>query len=304
MIILTILKIIGIVLACIVGLVLLLILLVLLVPLRYRFSGEGMNADIQAEGKATWLFGLLTASIQYAEKKLLYRVKIAGISLKKGDLLNPEKTIPVETDMDSQILKTQEDTKAEKAVEYNTAEQTTEAVSVRTEEIIGAAVPEEPNKTETETEENKKTEKEKEDLSDRIERFFEKLSEKYERLINKLEQTEAVLTSKVTARAVKKVKEQLFHILNHIKPKKIAGNINFGLEDPANTAIIYGTIDILAIAMSEGKLIITPEFYQKGISLDMVMQGRILIGYLLVCALRVFFNKDVRRVVRVVRRMI
>lgn len=284
MIILSILKIIGIVLACIVGLVLLLVLLVLLVPIRYRFSGDGMNADIQADGKASWLFGLLTASIRFAEKKLLYRVSVAGISLKKGDLLNPEKSVPEETDMETQILKPQKDKEEEKK----------------------AAALEVQNKPEPEakTEIEKEKEKEKEDLSDRIEHFFERLSEKYEGLIKKLEQTEAVLTSKVTGRAVKKVKEQLFHILNHIKPKKIAGNINFGLEDPANTAIIYGTIDNLAIAMSEGKLIITPEFYQKGISLDMVMQGRILIGYLLVCALRVFFNKDVRRVVRVVRRMI
>ncbi|MBR6357498.1 MAG: hypothetical protein IKR99_04975 [Lachnospiraceae bacterium] len=284
MIILSILKIIGIVLACIVGLVLLLVLLVLLVPIRYRFSGDGMNADIQADGKASWLFGLLTASIRFAEKKLLYRVSVAGISLKKGDLLNPEKSVPEETDMEPQILKPQKDKKEEKE----------------------AAALEVQNKPEPEakTEIEKEKEKEKEDLSDKIEHFFERLSEKYEGLIKKLEQTEAVLTSKVTGRAVKKVKEQLFHILNHIKPKKIAGNIKFGLEDPANTAIIYGTIDILAIAMSEGKLIITPEFYQKGISLDMVMQGRILIGYLLVCALRVFFNKDVRRVVRVVRRMI
>lgn len=286
MIILSILKIIGIVLACIVGLVLLLVLLVLLVPIRYRFSGDGMNADIQADGKASWLFGLLSASIRFAEKKLLYRVSVAGISLKKGDLLNPEKSVPEETDMEPQILKPQKDKEEEKK----------------------AAALEVQNKPEpeakTEIEKEKEKEKEKEDLSDRIEHFFERLSEKYEGLIKKLEQTEAVLTSKVTGRAVKKVKEQLFHILNHIKPKKIAGNINFGLEDPANTAIIYGTIDILAIAMSEGKLIITPEFYQKGISLDMVMQGRILIGYLLVCALRVFFNKDVRRVVRVVRRMI
>lgn len=286
MIILSILKIIGIVLACIVGLVLLLVLLVLLVPIRYRFSGDGMNADIQADGKASWLFGLLSASIRFAEKKLLYRVSVAGISLKKGDLLNPEKSVPEETDLEPQILKPQKDKEEEKK----------------------AAALEVQNKPEpeakTEIEKEKEKEKEKEDLSDRIEHFFERLSEKYEGLIKKLEQTEAVLTSKVTGRAVKKVKEQLFHILNHIKPKKIAGNINFGLEDPANTAIIYGTIDILAIAMSEGKLIITPEFYQKGISLDMVMQGRILIGYLLVCALRVFFNKDVRRVVRVVRRMI
>ena len=282
MIILSILKIIGIVLACIVGLVLLLVLLVLLVPIRYRFSGDGMNADIQADGKASWLFGLLSASIRFAEKKLLYRVSVAGISLKKGDLLNPEKSVPEETDLEPQILKPQKDKKEEKE----------------------AAALEVQNKPEPEAKTEIEKEKEKEDLSDRIEHFFERLSEKYEGLIKKLEQTEAVLTSKVTGRAVKKVKEQLFHILNHIKPKKIAGNINFGLEDPANTAIIYGTIDNLAIAMSEGKLIITPEFYQKGISLDMVMQGRILIGYLLVCALRVFFNKDVRRVVRVVRRMI
>ena len=286
MIILSILKIIGIVLACIVGLVLLLVLLVLLVPIRYRFSGDGMNADIQADGKASWLFGLLSASIRFAEKKLLYRVSVAGISLKKGDLLNPEKSVPEETDMEPQILKPQKDKKEEK-----------EAAAL---EVQNKPEPE----AKTEIEKEKEKEKEKEDLSDKIEHFFERLSEKYEGLIKKLEQTEAVLTSKVTGRAVKKVKEQLFHILNHIKPKKIAGNINFGLEDPANTAIIYGTIDNLAIAMSEGKLIITPEFYQKGISLDMVMQGRILIGYLLVCALRVFFNKDVRRVVRVVRRMI
>ena len=288
MIILSILKIIGIVLACIVGLVLLLVLLVLLVPIRYRFSGDGMNADIQADGKASWLFGLLSASIRFAEKKLLYRVSVAGISLKKGDLLNPEKSVPEETDMEPQILKPQKDKEEEKKAA---------ALEVQNK-------PEPEVKTEIEKVKEKEKEKEKEDLSDRIEHFFERLSEKYEGLIEKLEQTEAVLTSKVTGRAVKKVKEQLFHILNHIKPKKIAGNINFGLEDPANTAIIYGTIDILAIAMSEGKLIITPEFYQKGISLDMVMQGRILIGYLLVCALRVFFNKDVRRVVRVVRRMI
>ena len=290
MIILSILKIIGIVLACIVGLVLLLVLLVLLVPIRYRFSGDGMNADIQAEGKASWLFGLLSASIRFAEKKLLYRVSVAGISLKKGDLLNPEKSVPEETDLEPQILKPQKDKKEEK-----------EAAAL---EVQNKPEPEAKTEIEKEKEKEKEKEEEKEDLSDRIEHFFERLSEKYEGLIKKLEQTEAVLTSKVTGRAVKKVKEQLFHILNHIKPKKIAGNINFGLEDPANTAIIYGTIDILAIAMSEGKLIITPEFYQKGISLDMVMQGRILIGYLLVCALRVFFNKDVRRVVRVVRRMI
>lgn len=287
MILLSILKIIGIVLACIAGLILLLVFLILLVPLRYRFWGEGMNADIQADGSASWLFGLLSASLHYAENTLVYRVRIAGISLKKGDLLHPEKSLSEGKDAEPEITKPLENIKAEKDSEKNTVEQTTVADDLEVPKRI-----DEPE-----------LEKEKEDLSDRIEHFFERLSNKYDSLMKKLEQTENVLTSKVTGRAVKKVKEQLFHILNHIKPKKIAGNLNFGLEDPANTAIIYGTINILATAMSEGKLIITPEFYQKGISLELMIRGRILIGYLLVCALRVFFNKDVRRVVRVVRRM-
>ena len=100
------------------------------------------------------------------------------------------------------------------------------------------------------------------------------------------------------------MKEELFNILNHIKPKKIAGNLNFGLEDPSNTAIIYGTIDILAQAISAGKLIITPEFYQPGISLDMSIHGRIFLGYIVLCALRIVLNKDVRRVIRVIRRVV
>ena len=293
MIILSILKIIGIVLACIVGLILLLVLLILLVPIRYRFSGEGMNADIEAEGKASWLFGLITASIGYAQKKLPFRVSAFGIPVKKGDLLNQKEDHTPEPPLEY----TQEHPQ-EYSPEHPEKKQAEELLPKTEPEVTQDKTQIKDNKVE------KKEEAKKEDLSDRIERFFDNLSEKYNALINKKDQVEAILTSKVTGRAIKKVKEQLFHILNHIKPKKIAGNLNFGLEDPANTAIIYGTIDVLAIAMSEGKLIITPEFYQKGISLDMVMQGRILIGYLLVCALRVILNKDVRRVVRVIRRMI
>ena len=51
MIVLQILKILGFVLAGIVGLVLLLVLLVLFVPIRYKISGAGENADIEGDAK-------------------------------------------------------------------------------------------------------------------------------------------------------------------------------------------------------------------------------------------------------------
>ena len=287
MIVLEILKIIGIVLGCIVGLVLLILLLVLFAPVSYRLKGDGVNADIKAEARATWLLGLLSASIQYADKKLPYGVKIAGIFLRKGDLLamekKPEKEEPEKTEPEKK-----EPEKEEPALIAAKKNPEQETDKMQNPEVTAVA----------------EEKKEKEDLSDRIEHFFEKVAEKNNSWTAKIEEAEKILTSKVTARAWKKVKEELFNILNHIKPKKIEGNLNFGLEDPANTAIIYGTIDYLAIAMSEGKLIITPEFYQTGIALDMIIHGRIFLGYIVLCALRVLFHKDVRRVFRVIRRVL
>ena len=291
MIILSILKIIGIVLACIVGLVLFIVILVLLAPVRYRLSGAGENTDIRAQGKVTWLLGLLTAAAEYEELDVAYRVSVLGFNLKKGSLKEHPEPKEKEESASSPEPQSQEETKP---TEEQTKPEPPKEQELQIEMIdISDAVTKPAPGT-----------KEKEDLSDKIDRFCEKISAKYEKFRLKLEQAETILTSEVTKRAVKTVKEQLFHILDHIKPKKMEGFLNFGLEDPANTAIIYGTIDILAESVSRGKLIITPEFYQKGISMDLMISGRIFLGYLAVCALRVFFNRDVRKLVRVIRRVV
>ena len=283
MILLTILKIIGIVLACIVGLILLVVLLVLFVPVRYRLSGEGENAAITAQGKVSWFLGLVKAIADYRELDVSFLVAVFGIAIKKGHL----KDLIGSKEAD------------EKPVEEKKTEKTTEPKPEPEQELeiemidISDAVTKPAPGTKGE-----------EDFSDKVDHFCEKLSAKYERLQLKLEQAEAILSSQTTKRAVKTVKEQLFHLLDHITPKKIEGKLNFGLEDPANTAIIYGTIDILAESMSQGKLIITPEFYQKGIALDLKISGRIFLGYIALCALKVFFNRDMRKVVKVVRRVV
>ena len=76
------------------------------------------------------------------------------------------------------------------------------------------------------------------------------------------------------------------------------------MEDPANTAIIYGTVDIFAEYLSKGRLILIPDFTQKVIDMNVNMYGRIFAGYVILCGLRVFFNQDVKRVVKVLRRII
>ena len=286
MIILDILKIIGIVLACIVGLILLLVLLVLFIPVTYRLSGDGEGAEINAEGKGAWLFHALTASLSWMDKSLSFKIRLFGIPIKKGSLY-PQESNPAE------------ERKDEKREEKEVIEKETAAPEPVIKEAVIKDLPEEKHDAPEQTDVVKK---EKEPFTDRIEHFIERIEAKLQAFQEKMEQAERIVTSPVTQRALKKVKEQLFAILNHIKPKKIAGNLNFGLEDPANTAIIYGTIDCIAEGMSGGKLILTPEFYQEGISLDMVISGRLFIGYIALCALKVIFNKDVKKVVRVIRR--
>ncbi|MBO4835364.1 MAG: hypothetical protein J5483_04555, partial [Lachnospiraceae bacterium] len=233
MIILSILKIIGIVLACIVGLVLFILLLVLFAPVRYRLYGAGENTDMKANGKVTWLMGLLTAEAAYQDLDVSYRVSVLWINLKKGSLKDhselkekEESPAPPASEKPEDIKPAEEQPRPEPPKEQDLMIEMIDISDAVTKPAPGA--------------------KEKEDFSDKVDQFCEKMSAKYEKLRLKLEQAETILTSEVTKRAVKTVKEQLFHILDHIKPKKIEGFLNFGLEDPANTAIIYGTIDILA----------------------------------------------------------
>ena len=301
MMILNILKIIGIVLACIVGLILLLVLLVLFIPVTYRLSGAGEGPDINAEGKGAWLFHALTASLSWMEKSLSYKIRLFGIPLKKGNLFPQDAEISTEQKEEKSDHK--ETVVKETVVNEAAVKETVVKESAESQTVISEAVKKDlPPEKEEAIEQTDVVKKEKEPITDRIEHFIERIEAKLQAFQEKMDQAERIVTSPVTQRALKKIKEQLFAILNHIKPKKIAGNLNFGLEDPANTAIIYGTIDCIAEGMSGGKLILTPEFYQKGISLDMVISGRFFIGYIALCALKVIFNKDVKKVVRVIRR--
>ena len=81
-ILLFILKIIGILLLSILGLILLILALVLLVPVRYR-AGLRMRtiADYSADGKVSWLFGLICLTGGYDGEQVKLDIRIFGHSL-------------------------------------------------------------------------------------------------------------------------------------------------------------------------------------------------------------------------------
>ena len=151
----------------------------------------------------------------------------------------------------------------------------------------------------------KDAEKAKRKEENKTKSFREKVSERIHRVkefYEKIQTAKKIWEAKATGRALKHLKVEIFNLLNHLKPKKIIGSIEFGLEDPANTALLYGNIAPVAEAFSKGKLVMTPEFYNQGIRIDLLIKGRIFIGYMLLLFSRLYFDRDIHRVVKVIRR--
>lgn len=331
MIVLEILKIIGIVLACIVGLVILLVLAVLLIPIGYQITAKGENADLEASGSVQWMAGFVKAVVEYKEKKVSYRVSIAFIKLLKGVIGEDETEVlrqalqeePAVSDLkeytkvskelekaeekkekseaSKELKKTEKEAEKEAKKEEKQAEKDAKKAEKEAEKEAKKAEQEALKEAEKEMTLKERVDVRVQKVKDLIERL-KAVSEKVNAFNERLQEGKRLLESKITQRALKHVKVELLHILNHIKPRKIAGTLGFGVEDPATTAILYGNAAWLAEVISKGKLLLIPQFYKSGIQADLIIKGRIFLGYMVLCGIRLLLDRDLHRVVKAVRR--
>ena len=86
-VILTILKILGIILLVLLGLLLVIVFSVLFVPVRYRLEVEKSSSgwsEANGKVKVSWLLHLIHLRIQYQEKELDWECYLFGVPLKKA----------------------------------------------------------------------------------------------------------------------------------------------------------------------------------------------------------------------------
>lgn len=81
-IIVTILKFAGIIVGILVLLVLALLLLLLFVPIKYEFFGKNKD-EMVLNGKAYWLFHIVSYGIEYKNKELKQVLRIFGVPIWK-----------------------------------------------------------------------------------------------------------------------------------------------------------------------------------------------------------------------------
>lgn len=302
-----ILKIIGIILAVILGLILLVICIVLFVPICYKadLHGSGNARELTVHAKVSWLFGLIKAVFALENGKTDLSVRIAWKKFGDSDPVEDKAEDRVEEKPKPEkkaVMQEKQVIQGEEKQDDTTNRITDKAVEDQTEK---AEKSEKFAKTRPESTEKKQRKKkdrnEDSDSASKIEQITEKIKCTYHKFCDKINEiTEKkdkitdFLTDETHKNAFLKLKNEAFHLLKKLKPKKIQGEITFGFEDPSLTGRLLAWISMIYPWIGE-HTDITPDFEHRTLSGDLSIRGRLYVITPVVTAIRLILSKAVRR---------
>ena len=302
-----ILKIIGIILAVILGLILLVICIVLFVPICYKadLHGSGNARELTVHAKVSWLFGLIKAVFALENGKTDLSVRIAWKKFGDSDPVEDKAEDRIEEKPKPEkksVMQEKQVIQGEEKQDDTTNRITDKAVEDQTEK---AEKSEQTAKTRPESTEKKqrkkKDRKEDSDSASKIEQITEKIKCTYHKFCDKINEiTEKkdkmsdFLTDETHKNAFLKLKNEAFHLLKKLKPKKIQGEITFGFEDPSLTGRLLAWISMIYPWIGE-HTDITPDFEHRMLSGDLSIRGRLYVITPVVTAIRLILSKAVRR---------
>lgn len=288
-ILLTILKIIGIILLVLIGLILLAAAVILLVPIRYHGEGAREEKILSGSVKLTWLLHMISASASLSEDGTKIRVCLFGKTI------YPKTKKPPKQSKAKKMPKQEAPKKSEKS-EKPKQQSDTVSKEVATIYEPQKPIPELP----------KKEKSARPDVKSKFETIKQKLLAVKEKFIdskagiqkvkNKIDYWKNMLTSAPMKEAMEFLWKKTKGLLHHILPRKITGRIHFGFEDPSKTGKTLAYFSML-YPFTKENLVIEPEFETEELILegDIAFRGRIRLGYLVYVALSVVLNKNIRR---------
>ena len=314
---LLILKIIGITLLSILGILLLLLFLVLFVPVRYKISANKYEgSDFTANIVISWLLHILNIHVKYL-KELFYYVRIFIIPVYKSDNLKKKKrqldgaaeTENSNNDYVKEASVKQENNNTQDTIENKDIEEASNILDTEQNTIVEKNSDENTRITTNEDKEDFETD----DISliDKIFIFTEKVIDFFFNIGDKIE----TITNKITdiiddidyyldiiedgknIEAIKLCLNKLSKVLRHIKPQKVKGNLHIGFEDPYNMGQMLTIYGILYPIIHD-KIQLEPEYDTNIVEGDINISGRIQLAVLVWAAFKIYFNKDVRRLLK------
>lgn len=284
-VLLIILKVLGIILLSILAILMILLLLVLFVPVRYKAEGSYKENIPQLKAKVTYLLHIVSVSFDLtAEEKLKIRILGFCINKKKNDEENSEnKSDKAEA---KETLKDEVKEGVKEEVKEEAKETFTEFTDDSEEIIIFDKNEDAGSSDENEKKEKDKKEKDKKKTNSHKSGFYDKIS-KYREIID----------SKEFLDSFELCKKQIGKIVKAILPKRFRVDGSLGFSDPSMNGKVCAVLGML-YPLIHKNVFVGVDFETEIIDVEGYCKGRLYGITLLLVFLRVFFNRKIRKVLK------
>ena len=313
--ILTVLKVIGILLLAVLGLLLFFLLSALFVPVCYRMWGKRTVDVLEGKASVSWLFGLIRLSVGYADSQSKLELYLFGIPLLAlKDRINrwrknrrkPGKRMRQRKTEKKVVQQKRESSQAVpsltgKSSDTKPADQICKDNQVK--EPVEKPVQDQVDSNSTEQEPDTAAvifQKIKEILL-KIWRFPGRVLERirksrltFRQFCDKIKKWYRFLQMDDTKQALLFLKGKGFLVLRHMLPVKIQGNLHFGFEDPSITGQVLAVAGMVYPLYGKTFRLI-PDFEQQVLEGEVNLKGRVFGGYLLLQAWQIYRCKEIRR---------
>ena len=285
-VLLTILKIIGIVLLVILGIMLFLLAVLLFVPVRYSVKGTVDN-NITAEGKISWLCSIFRYDFTFQEQDLNGEVRIFGFRPKKKERVSEEEL----------------EEEAVPEVKDGVEEVVSDLVSAAGEEDKSEKTPIKPEQDQEVDSHKGKQNRKSSDKNSRPsgKNIFMRMWDKIKSFMKKIKnffigiQKRLISFKEFVVKVKERLWEELLYLLKHFGFRKIHTELTFALADPALTGQVLGILCMMPF-LYQYDFHIFPDFESESYYIrgSYGVKGRIQIIFLLVTAIRLLADKEIR----------
>lgn len=317
-VLLTILKILGIILLVILGIILFLLVIVLFVPIRYDIRVSRKTEDtsfVRLKVRVFWLLHMVNGVFSYPQEAF-FRVRFLWFTIFRSDG-GGKSAAPEKKKEKKKVKEVQE----EEAVKEELVKEEPVKEATQTREAREEQPPESVNGSNGRfsdgkiSEEKVPNEEEAATFKSRLLEFFGKIwnflkniqytitriCDKIKHIVKNIQYYLKILQSDAFRNAWHVCGDETVSLLKSILPRKLEGQLRVGTGDPAGTGQILSVYGIL-YPLIGNHIDILPDFEQAVLEGELFAKGRITVFRVLKTAWVIYFNKDLRRLIKLLKK--
>lgn len=296
------LKIIGILLLTVLGIILMVLLLLLFVPVRYRAEGSYQGC-LKTVCQITWLFGLITIKAVY-DGAFTSTVRAAGIRLYPKPEKKPgriKKSGKKEGTGDAPVPADSENSAPSALAEEKEAPVLADEAVLETENPCAGHKEQPSARRRRRINPIHKLADKLKELAAAFWRKFHNIQNKWITVKENIVYYKNLLEREDSRRAIHLVWSRLIKIIRHILPQKMDVYFIIGAGDPGLTGQIMALQGVFYPLLGN-QVHMIPDFDEKHLEGEFYLKGHVTACMLVICALQVAVNKEVRQFIKLLRK--